>query len=269
MIDVSIDICTYDNIQFLRLCLLSLYQKIRQVNFEIIVVDNASQDGTSEMIKRDFPDVVLIENVRNKGVAPARNQAITRSRGRYVLLLDSDTEFVSDNFADLIHYLDASPDVGLLGVKQITFDNQPYPSARTFPSLKHVMMRRLSFLPSVRESRTMKDHHLVDIDQDRPVEIDYTIGAFQLIRNELFPIVGLLDEKMFYGFEDADYCARIKKAGYKIVRYPFFTIKHYVQGLTRKRKSISLTGLKLLFHHFISYSRFYIKHHDIIVRKKQ
>lgn len=266
--DLSINICTYNNRDFLRHCLVSICEKIQDVSFEIIVVDNASQDGTADMIKKDFQNVCLIENTRNAGVAPARNQSIKRSAGRYVLLLDADTEFVSKNFVDVIKYMDKSPDVALLGVQQITFDNQPYPASRTFPLIRDIVLRRLAFLGFVRNSRLMKAHHLLLHDQNTPVEADYVIGAFQLIRRDIFATIGLLDENMFYGFEDADYCARIKKAGYRVIYYPAYTIKHYVSGITRK-KLLSIIGMRLLFSHFKSYTKFYRKHRDLLKRRKQ
>jgi GT2 family glycosyltransferase len=250
--------------EFLNSCLASIYKQINSIiNFEIIVVDNGSEDRTVDMIKKDFPDVLLIENVKNKGVARARNQSIKCSKGRYILLLDSDTEFVEGNFLDIINYLDSSPEIGLLGVKQIAFDNKPYPAARTFPKPKHIILRRLAFLDSVKNSKTMKRHHLLFSDQSKVMEVDYVIGAFQLIRKEVLDSVGLLDEDMFYGFEDADYCARVKKAGYKVVYYPYFMIKHYVQGMTRKNL-FSKTAIKLLFSHFKSYLKLYLKHRDLL-----
>lgn len=264
--DLSINICTYNNRDFLKKCLISIYEKIKDIQFEIIVVDNASQDETADMIKKDFPDVLLIENARNAGVAPARNQAIRSSSGRYVLLLDADTEFVSKNFIDIIKYMDLSPEVALLGVQQITFDNQPYPASRTFPLIRDIVLRRLAFLGFIRNSRLMKAHHVLLHDSDKPMEVDYVIGAFQLIRRDVFNVTGLLDENMFYGFEDADYCARIRKAGYKVVYYPSYTIKHYVSGITRK-KLLSKTGIQLLFSHFKSYAKFYKKHHDLLKRR--
>ncbi|OGW52889.1 MAG: hypothetical protein A2Y81_12760 [Nitrospirae bacterium RBG_13_43_8] len=264
MIDLSINICSFNSIEDLRLCLISIYQKIKGIRFETIVVDNASTDGTADIVKRDFPEVILIENKTNKGVAAARNQAIKQSKGRYILLLDADTEIVSEEFDDLIKYMDSSPETGLLGVKQMTADNKLYPAARTFPRPRHIVMGRLAFLSFIRESSTLKGYHLSYLAQDRPATVHYVIGAFQLIRREMFNMVGLLDSNMFYGFEDADYCARIRRAGYKVVYYPLFTIKHHVQGRTRGKNLFSKKGFFLLFHHFLSYSRFYKKHRDLL-----
>src|SRR3989304_5552930 len=221
MIDLSINICTYNNRDFLRTCLTSIYREIKNITFEVIVVDNGSKDGTVDLIESDFPDVKVIK------------------------------------------YLDASPMVGLLGVQQLTYNNSPYPAARTFPGVRHVILRRLAFLGFISHSNALKRHHLMFASHDGPAEVDYVIGAFQLIRKDIFGTVGLLDEEMFYGFEDADFCARIKKAGYKVIYYPDVTIKHYVQGLTR-RTLFYKTTVKLLFLHFKSYMRFYTKHYDLL-----
>ena len=263
MIDLSINICTYNNRDFLRTCLTSIYREIKDITFEVIVVDNGSKDGTVDLIESDFTDVEVIKNNTNHGVAKARNQAIKHSIGRYVLLLDADTELISGNIAKVIKYLDASPKVGLLGVQQLTYNNSPYPAARTFPGVRHVILRRLAFLDFISRSNALKKHHLMLASHDGPAEVDYVIGAFQLIRKDIFGTVGLLDEEMFYGFEDADFCARIKKAGYKVIYYPDVTIKHYVQGLTR-RTLFYKTTVKLLFLHFKSYMRFYTKHYDLL-----
>ncbi len=264
MIDLSVNISTYNNINFLRLCLDSILRKIEGLKLEIIVVDNASTDGTAEMLRDHFPEVIVVKNSLNRGVAPSRNQSIKISGGKYILLLDADTELISEDFPDLIEYMDSQPDVALVGVKQLTADNRFYPAARTFPGVKHIVMRRLSFFSFIKQSKIIKDHHLSFINSDSPVQVDYVIGAFQLIKRDVFESVGLLDEKMFYGFEDSDFCARIKKSGYKVVYYPQFEIRHYVQGLTRKRRLFSKTGIKLLFNHFKSYARFYAKQHDVI-----
>jgi GT2 family glycosyltransferase len=261
--DLSINICTYNNLEFLITCLKSIYRELQGIDFEIIVVDNGSSDMTVEILKSNYPNVTLIENRVNKGVAQARNQSIKQSSGRFILLLDADIEFSTGNFRELLNCMDSIPRIGLLGVKQITSDNQPYPAARTFPRLKHVILRRLAFLNVLNTSHALKMHYLSLLEQSEPIEVDYVIGAFQLIRKDVLDILGLLDEKMFYGFEDADYCARMRKAGYKVIYYPLFTIKHYVQGLTRK-KLLSKIGIKLLFFNIKSYARFYMKHHDLL-----
>lgn len=255
MIDLSITIITWNCKAFLAKCLEGIYDKVRGINFEVIVVDNNSTDGTRDMIKEKYPQVSLIENSTNRGVARARNQAIRVSHGKYVLLLDADTEILSSDFKYLISYMKKNKPVGVLGCLMYAEDDRFYPSARTFPSPLHVIVRRLEHYGFLRNSKVLKKHHLEDYNGLNPIEVDYVIGAFQLIRKESIKKVGLLDEKMFYGFEDADYCARMKKKGFKVVFYPSFKIKHHVQGIARR----SLIN-KMLFYQIKSYIRFYIKY---------
>lgn len=265
--DLSISICTLNNRDFLRTCLASVFAKVRGLTFEILVVDNASTDGTAQMVQREFPGAILVRNRTNHGVASSRNQLVGRARGRYVLLLDADTELLSDQMGSLLAYMEAHPKVGVLGAKQINFNGQVYPAARTFPTLGNVVVNRLTFLPAIRASRALRAHLLLPDELAGPVEVDYLIGSFQMIRRELFDRVGLLDEGMFWGFEDADFCARLKKAGYTSVYFPAFAIRHYVQARTRRRV-LSRTGVRFLWAQIESYARFYRKHYDLLWRRQ-
>ena len=207
--DLSIVILSWNCKELLLNCLNSVHGKIRGIESEIILVDNGSNDGTVQMIEGLFPNICLIKNNVNKGVARARNQAIRKSNGRYVLLLDADTEILSENMKELIHYMDRNQDVGILGCSMFNGDDEFYPAARTFPKPIDVIVRRLSHHGLFTNSDVLIKHHLSNQNAEFPMDVDYVIGAFQLVRKESIDRVGLLDEKMFYGFEDADYCARM------------------------------------------------------------
>lgn len=261
--DVSIVIITYNCWHHLRRCLLSVYNKVSGCSYEVIVIDNNSVDGTRENLKSEFPDIVLIENSENMGVARARNQGIEVSRGRYVLIVDADVEIASDGFSSLLSYMDGHEDIGILGCTLVSEEGEIHPSARTFPRPIHVFLRRLSYRGLVKNSRILNAHHLGDWDRKEPRKVDMVEGAFQLIRKTAIDEIGLLDDRMFYGFEDADYCARMMKAGYDVICYPSFVAKHFLQGITRKNPFN-----KMAFIHFISYARFYRKHRRLILGKE-
>lgn len=265
--DLSIVICTYQNREFLRVCLGSVVERVKDVKYEVLVVDNASTDGTVEMVRAHYPETTVIENPVNRGVARARNQGIRRARGRSVLLLDADTELLSSDMAGLLTFMDGEPSVALLGVKQLNFEERPYPAARTFPTVRNIVANRLGFLPVVRDSALLQAHLMMRSEPMHPVAVDYLIGSFQLIRRDVFAQVGFLDEKMFWGFEDADFCARIRRAGHRCVYYPGFTIKHYVQARTR-RQLLSRTGAVFLARQIRSYARFYRKHCVLLARRE-
>lgn len=257
--DLSVIIITWNCRDMLERCLNSILMKISGISYEIIVVDNHSQDGTAGMLKERFPSIHLVINSENKGVAAARNQGFRAATGRYNLILDADTEIVSSNMGDLIAYMDHNQSAGILGCSLLSYDNELHPSARTFPHPIHVILRRLNIWGVVGEGNILKSHHLAYTERKEPAKVDFVEGAFQLIRREITRKVGLLDEEMFYGHEDADYCARTIKAGYDIMYYPAFEVKHYLSGITRRR-----LFSKMAYYHLMSYLRFYRKHRDII-----
>lgn len=250
--DLSITIISYNCKNLLHRCLESIREKIKPENlhFEVIIVDNHSNDGTSDMIQKEYQDLdpFLIRNPANYGVSRARNQAIKVSRGRYILLLDADTEILSLNFQVLIDYMEWNNDIGVLGCRMLDRNDEFYSSARTFPGPLPVLIRRLNHYGLFKNSNILRKHLMNHYNDVNPIEVDYVIGAFQLIRKKAIEKVGLLDEKMFYGFEDTDYCVRMSKNGLKVVYYPSFSIKHYVGGITKK-------GVfnKMLFSHIKSY----------------
>jgi len=260
--DVSVVIITYNSWSDLQRCLDSVNRHFHRCTYEVIVVDNHSTDGTADKLRSGYPQIVLIENPENLGVARARNRGFGSATGRYVLILDADIEIVSDTLDSLVAYMDARPDVGILGCTLVSVDHQLHPSARTFPRPIHVLLRRLSFTGLVKEGGTLRKHHLADWDRKSPRQVDMVEGAFQLIRKEVIEEIGPLDERMFYGFEDADYCARAAKAGYRVVCHPSFTAIHVLQGITRRNPF----G-KIAVNHFLSYLRFYRKHRRLILGK--
>jgi GT2 family glycosyltransferase len=256
----SITIITFNCRELLRACLESIRARICRsgISVEIIIVDNNSGDGTTGMLEGDFQDldIRLIRNRKNYGVARARNQAISAARGKYILILDDDTVILTPGIERMLGYMDCNPDIAVLGCKMLDRAGRFYPSARTFPSPAAVVLRRLSHYGFFADSGLLKKHYIDDGHSEDPVEADYVIGAFQLLSRIAVEKVGLLDEKMFYGFEDADYCIRAKRSGFRVMYYPAFSIRHYVQGLTKKK-----FFNKMMFFHTKSYMRLIRKHY--------
>ncbi len=262
MAELSVTIIARDCRDLLLNSLKALYACLGDLDFEVLVLDNASTDGTGEAAEKAFPEIRLFHNDVNRGVAPARNQLIKEATGRYILILDADTEMVSKNFSDLIAYMDSHTDVGILGCTLVSEDNEIHSSTRTYPRPIHVLLRRLQMVGIVRDSRILRDHHLERWRRTSPKVVDFVEGAFQLIRVKAVNKVGLLDESMFYGFEDADYCARMEKGGFKVVCYPAFVVRHLLQGITRKNPFN-----KMAYLHTKSYVTFYRKHRALIKKK--
>lgn len=262
MIDLSVTIIARNCKDVLIKCLDSVFTKIKDIEYEVLILDNGSEDGTGDAAIKKYPSLIIVTNKENNGVAPARNQLIAMTKGKYILILDADTEIVSGNFNSLLEFMDMHKDVGILGCNLVSFDNISHPSARTYPRPVHIFLRRLSYLGFVKNSRILREHHLESFDKKEPGVVDFVEGAFQLIRREAIEKIGLLNERMFYGFEDADYCARMEKGGYKVVYYPSFIVRHYLQGITRKNPFN-----RMVYLHTKSYFTFYRLHRDLIKRK--
>jgi N-acetylglucosaminyl-diphospho-decaprenol L-rhamnosyltransferase len=254
-IDVSIVIISWKMRELLKICLDSIYKFTNEINFEIIVIDNDSQDGTPEMIEKDYKKITLLKNSANRGVAPARNQGIRIAKGRYILILDADMEFKENSIAQIYDYMEKNQGVGLLGCKLVDSANTLQYSCKRYPNLLALVFRRLEHYKLIANSKTLRDHIMKDWDHNSIKEVDYVIGACQYFRRKLISEVGLYDDKIFYGPEDMDYCLRIWRFGSKVVYYPFTSIFHHEQRITKKKilSKISIMHLWGIFYIYWKY----------------
>jgi len=255
MVDVSVVIATWNMRDMLRDLLRSVKEKTQGVQYEIIVVNNASTDGTTEMIQSEFPDVKLVQNLRNEGVARARNTGFRIATGRYILLLDADTLLKEDTLGKLVRFADTHPDAGIVGCRLVFPDGNTQPSCRRYPTPLALLMRRLARFRFARESRWLRSHEMGDWDHGETRDVDYVIGACQLIRREALQQVGELDTAIFYGPEDVDFCIRMYRSGWRVYYYPDTSIIHYEQRMTKRKplSRISFLHLKGIIHLFWKY----------------
>jgi len=257
---LSVIILTWNSKEMLCSCLSSLYSSLKISEYEVIVVDNGSRDGTTTMIAGNFPEIKLIKNAFNRGVAPARNQGLQIAHGKYILLLDVDTTVTVGAIDTLIDYLDKHPTVGLVGPKLFYLDGQLQYSCRKFPTLWTKVLRRI---PIKAAERFLADELYKNQNHNSIQEVDYIIGACQLIRRKAIEEVGYLDEAMFYGPEDVDYCLRLQKAGWKVIYNPQAVVIHKEQRITKKRFFSKIT-----WKHILSLMRYFHKHHYYLSKKK-
>lgn len=255
LIDVSIVIISWNMKQLLQTCLESIYKFTKDIDFEIIVIDNNSGDGTYEMVKVMFPGVEIIRNQENRGVAPARKQGMEISKGKYILILDADTELIENSICSLYKFIEENKDCGLVGSKLVDTEMNLQYSCKRFPTLLALLFRRLEYLKLIKGSKTLKNHIMVDWDHKDVKEVDYLIGACQFIRKEVIDKIGYYDTAIFYGPEDIDYCLRIWKAGWKVIYYPLTKIVHHEQRITKRNifSDISLQHLKGIFYLYRKY----------------
>jgi len=232
---LSIVIVNYNVKYFLEQCLHSVQNACNGLESEIFVVDNDSVDGSVKMVRDKFPDVFLIENKDNKGFSAANNQAIRKSRGEYVLLLNPDTIVEDDTLRKVVDFMDEHPDAGGLGVKMLDGKGKFLPESKRglpYPSVAFFKVFGLSSL--FPKSRMFSTYHLGYLDKDKTHVVDVLAGAFMLLRKSVLNEIGLLDEDFFMYGEDIDLSYRITRAGYKNYYFPGTRIIHYKGESTKK-----------------------------------
>ncbi len=223
---LSVIIVSWNVKDFLKKCLTSIFLFIKEVDYEIILVDNASTDGSVEMVQKEFPKVKLIVNKKNFGFAQANNQGIKESKGKYLLILNPDTEFIDDRIKELIDFLERNSVVGAVGCQILNSDLSLQPSVRRFPSLKAMLAIQLK-LPHLFTVKAVNHYLAHDFDYRSPQKVEQIMGAFMLIPKTIFKKIGLFDEKFHVWFEEVDLCQRISKAGYQVFYNPAAKIVHY------------------------------------------
>jgi O-antigen biosynthesis protein len=236
---LSIVIVNYNVKYFLEQALHSVRKALQGIEAEVFVVDNHSVDGSCEMVKRKFPEVILIENKENTGFSKANNQAIHLSKGEYVLLLNPDTVVEEDCFTKTIAFMDATPDAGALGVKMIDGKGHFLPeSKRGLPTPKVAFYKMFGFATIFPKSKRFGKYHLGYLDKNKTHSVEVLAGAFMMLRKSVLDKIGLLDEDYFMYGEDIDLCYRISKSGYINYYFPDTTIIHY-KGESTKKTSIN------------------------------
>jgi len=233
-LDLSICTPTLQAKDVLRECLRSI-DAHTHCAFEIIVVDNASRDGTIEMLRDEFPAVRVIVNATNVGFARAINQALRVSRGRYALLLNNDTVILPDALDRLVEFADAHPDAGIVTPKVLNRDGTLQKQCRRSFATPWDLFCYFSGLSTLFPKSPLFARYLVTYrDENETHAVDAVSGSCMLIRRAVLEQIGLLDERFFAYQEDADYCFRAKQAGWQIYYYPGAQIIHYAsQGGSR------------------------------------
>jgi N-acetylglucosaminyl-diphospho-decaprenol L-rhamnosyltransferase len=243
-VDLSVVILSYNTRPLLEACLASLRaatEEGRGPRVEVIVVDNASTDDSVRVVRDRFPEVRLIESETNRGFAGGNNLAFPYCRGRYVMLLNSDTELEPDGLAAMVGFMDAHPEAGALGPRLLNPDGTFQPSGHPFPSLSdaafRLLFRRpLAPTPGSRRGKT-RFHRAWSLEpgawscpEGAAERHDWVTGACLMVRREVLEQVGPLDEAFFFEGEDVDWCRRIRAAGWEIGLLPAARVMHLRQG---------------------------------------
>lgn len=225
--DVSIVILNYNTRLLLRNCLISVFKYIDEAKIEVIVVDNASSDGSVEMVKKEFPRVKLIKSDVNLGFAIGNNLAKKMTKGEYVLFLNSDTEVEKHTFKYTLNKIKSDKKIGALGCKVLLPNGQLDKDARrSFPT-PWVAFTHFSGLDRMfPRSKIFAKYWYGYLSPDKTHEVDVLQGAYMLCQKNVLDMVGWFDEDYFLDGEDIDLCWKIKKTGYKLIYFPKVSILH-------------------------------------------
>ncbi len=211
----------------LRLPASSFQLPTSNLQIEVIVVDNASSDGSVAMVEQEFPQVKLIANRENLGFTVGNNQGIAASQGRYILLLNPDTEVVGDALATMVEYMDEHPIVGVLGPQLLNPDGSIQSSRRRFPTMATAFLESTILQQWFPNNAVLRRYYVLDRPDNDVQEVDWVTGACLMVRREAIEEVGMLDEGFFMYSEELDWCRRIKAQGWQIIYLPTAKVIHY------------------------------------------
>jgi GT2 family glycosyltransferase len=265
-IDLSVIIVSFNTRDLLRDCLQTLLRHQGSLRLQTIVVDNASEDGSAEMLEAEFPEVLLIRSPVNLGFGRANNLGFEQARGRYLVLLNSDAFIDEQTLPQSVARMDAEPDVGLAGGRLVGRQGEWQPSARMFPSLLNEFLTLSGLSARWPKSRLFGRMDRTWADPLAPAEVDWVPGAYSIIRASVLEQIGPFDQRFFLYFEEVDLCRRIKAAGYRVCYWPEIRVLHIggESSRTLKRLTFSGVGSQLTLWRMRSQALYHRKHRGLL-----
>jgi GT2 family glycosyltransferase len=275
MVDLSIVIVSWNVRDLLRRCLASVtsdqglvirdqeaspnHQSLitNHLVIELIVVDNGSTDGSAMMVRDEFPAVHLVASDTNLGYPGGNNAGLHLAQGRYVMILNPDTEVRPGALAALVTYADAHPDVGVVGPQLLNPDGSVQSSRRRFPTFTTALFES-TWLQPLAPRRLLERYYVLDQPDDATLDVDWVDGAALVARREAVEQVGLLDEGFFMYSEELDWCRRFRQAGWRVVYLPTAQIVHH-----RGKSSEQVVAARHI-HFQTSKVRYFRKHHGAL-----
>jgi len=242
-LDLSIIIVNYNVKEFLQNLLQSIEKASSNISKEIIIIDNASDDGSVDVIKEKFPSIKLIQNKDNIGFGRANNQGLSIAKGKYILFINPDCIVSEDTFDKMISFFELHLDCGLAGCKILNSDGSlQLACRRSFPGPWTSFTKVTGLSSLFPNSKIFARYNLTYLDESQVYEVDAVSGSFMMVRREAYEKIGGFDEQFFMYGEDLDLCYRIQKAGFKVYYVPDTQIIHY-KGESTKRSNLDETKL--------------------------
>jgi len=254
-IDISVIIVNYNSSELLKNCLNSIDQFTKEINYEVIVVDNNSITGDIEKLLEDYNRMTLIKNEVNKGFGEANNQGVEVAKGKYILLLNNDTILFENSIKKVFDFAESLDGNDIIGCKLLNADKSVQKSVYDFPSLINVFTSNFFLYLLFPKSKYFNKYHLMNKGISRIAEVDVVTGAFLFTSRKTFEVLGGFDERFFFYMDDTDLCYRHKKNNGKVIYFPETSIIH-LKGKSAKGESWfknkyqSISTIKYFQKHF-------------------
>lgn len=246
-LELSVILVNYNGVQYLEACLDSIQENLNGINFEIVLIDNNSQDDSCLFLKKNYPNVQLIESKENNGFGKGNNLAVQQAKGEYLLLLNVDT-VLQDQLKVAFDYLKRHKEIGALGINMWNGNKEYLQAAGKFPNMVNLFWMKKAF-------QFHKDFVSGKFSEET-YEVDWLTGSFILMPKDVFKLIEGFDEDYFLYVEDVDFCKKIADCGYKRVFYSKLNYIHYV-GFNKKKNPLLIKGYQLYIHkHFKGFYKY-------------
>lgn len=245
-IELSVIIVNYNGNKFIENCLNSLYTKLSEISFEIIIIDNLSTDASCAFIKEFYPDVILLESKINHGFGKGNNEAVKLAKGEFLLLLNNDT-ILLDNLKPIVNILKEDSTIGVVGINMLDATKNHLPAAGNFPNLSNMfqLKKLLDKGKEFNQGNFTKDSY----------EVDWLGGSFLMMSKKIYQEIGGFDEDYFMYVEDVDLCKKIANKGYKRIFLPNYNYIHFV-GFDKSKKPLLIKGYEIyISKHFKGFNK--------------
>lgn len=253
MTGISIVVVTYNSGGVVGRCLEALHA---HTSHEVVVVDNASADGTADMIQRDYPGTHVVRRRSNGGLSAAINDGVAAASAAHIMQLNPDVVVESDVFTPLAHYLAEHPDVGVVAPKLLNDDGTLQMSCRAFPGYSTALFNRYSLLTRLLPgNRYSRDYLMVDFDHANEREVDWVSGAALMFPRAVFDRIGGWDAGYFMFNEDVDFCHRVRDAGYRVVYQPAVAVYHSIGASKSASTKLIVERHRSMWRYYRKYLR--------------
>lgn len=261
MKDVSVILVSYNTIEMTKKALSHLLASKTDYEMEVLIIDNASRDQSAAILRRDYPDITLIENKRNVGFGRANNQALPKIDSRYVLLLNTDAFVEPDTISKTVRYMDEHAQCGILGVKFLGRDGSLQPSCRFFPTPWNIFLERSGLKRIFKQAKMVDD---MAWDHASVKNCDWVPGCYYLIRKEVIDQVGLFDSRYFLYYEEIDHCFAARRAGWQVTFFPHTSVVHLGGESAKSAGEITASGQQIDVLNMESELLYFRKNHGLL-----